>query len=360
MSFESVNRKNGGKLPKGVFKDDAKWILLPSKIILESLCVWPENRSKFTTFMSVFIIINYAFLLTYNMRYIIHKDTDLAGAAYGITGFMVAAESVGRRIILMVFAKKVTKILHAVYYDFWPSDMTGKDVISKASVLFVIATIGYFSAGYSYIFNNLIGQFYERKIPFKSIYPFDYLKSPYYELIYVWQCLLLVEFDVHLTAFDFFLSGLVMNCVAQFKLLRRFLLQNFEKAVKMAETQPEKATTEAYRLILLAVVRAEGVRPIIYFWGHLSQILFYCAAGHDLSLESTMLSDSIFQCGWHLLPYNRDLRKALILMMQRAQRPLTMTIGGFGILNLASYMKLLQFCFSVYVLLSKMAAKGGN
>ncbi|KAF5286685.1 hypothetical protein FQA39_LY16168 [Lamprigera yunnana] len=385
INFEDVEKRSESKkLPKEVFKDDAKWILIPSKVILESLCVWPENQNKLTTFISCFIIFNYIFLLTYIMRYIIDKDTNLAGAAYAVTGFMVAAESVGRRILLMIFSKKITNILHAVYYDFWPSDITGKGVIPKASVLIVIATIGYFSAGYSYIFNNLIGLFYERKIPFQSIYPFDHTKSPYYELIYVWQSLLLVEFDVHLTVFDFFLAGLVSNCVAQFKLLRRFLKQNFEKAVFMAETDPEKATQEAYRIcqeidgmlsmftlvmyignvaticsssFLLAVARAEGVRPLIYFWGHLSQILFYCASGHDLSLESTALSDAVYECGWHLLPYDRNLRKSLILIMQRAQRPLTMTIGGFGILNLASYMKLLQFCFSVYVLLSKMADK---
>ncbi|KAF5278865.1 hypothetical protein FQR65_LT03554 [Abscondita terminalis] len=402
VAFEDVKKPKNDELPKEVFKDDAKWILVPSKVILKSLCVWPETQNKLNTFISVFIIFNYGLLLTHIMRYIIHKDTNLAGAAYAITGFMVAAESVMRRILLMIFAKRFSRLLQVVYYDFWPSDITGKGVISKASVLIVIATIGYFSAGYSYIFNNLIGLFYERKIPFQSVYPFDHTKSPMYELVYVWQSLLLVEFDVHLTVFDFFLAGLISNCVAQFKLLRRFLIQNFEKAIKMAETDPEKATDEAYKLILLifrrhnnliafwsrickeidemlsmftlvmyignvatlcsssfllAVARAEGMRPLIYFWGHLSQILFYCSSGHDLSLESTALADAVYQCGWHLLPYNRNLRKALILIMQRAQRPLTMTIGGFGILNLASYMKLLQFCFSVYVLLSKMEEK---
>ncbi|KAK4872889.1 hypothetical protein RN001_014918 [Aquatica leii] len=315
IKFTDVKKPDTNLLPKEVFKDDAKWILVPSKIILKTLCVWPESQSKLTKCISVFIIINYGFLLTHIMRYIIDKDTNLAGAAYAVTGFMVAAESVSRRILLMFFAKKISKILQVVYYDFWPSDITGKGVIPKASVLIVIATIGYFSAGYSYIFNNLIGQFYERKIPFKSIYPFDHMKSPYFELIYVWQSLLLVEFDVHLTVFDFFLAGLISNCVAQFKLLRRFLVQNFEKAVKIAETDPQRGTDEAYKLILIcqeidgmlsmftlimyignvatlcsssflmAVARAEGVRPLIYFWGHLSQILFYCASGHDLGLE---------------------------------------------------------------------------
>lgn len=155
----------------------------------------------------------------------------------------------------MIYAKKISNILQVVYHDFWPSDIVGKEVLSERSFIFAGSAILYLICGSTYVLQNAVVALKQHTLEFSSKYPFDADRSPVYELLYICQLFLVAETDTVIITFDLFLISLIWICVAQFKLLKAFLIKNFEKAVKKAETDPEGGMKDAYALILLVYKR---------------------------------------------------------------------------------------------------------
>ncbi|KAF2898266.1 hypothetical protein ILUMI_07907 [Ignelater luminosus] len=54
---------------------------------------------------------------------------------------------------------------------------------------------------------------------------------------------------------------------------------------------------------------------------------------------STVLSDAIFQSGWHLLQDNVEFKKSLLMMIIRSQKEVHLTAAGFSILKLPTFLK---------------------
>ncbi|KAF5282246.1 hypothetical protein FQR65_LT14378 [Abscondita terminalis] len=388
------------KLPKHIWHDGVKWLLVVVKVVLDGLSEWAERQNKFTFFLSTIVVTSYIYILTGQISFILDKETDLSSAADGIAGLIVVIETISRRVLSVILAQKIAKILWSIYYDFWPSDMAGPEIhklLSRRSRLVLISVGIYTISALFWATQCLTVPFQIHSTPLRSKYPFPYLKSPYYEMLYVWQGALSAELAINICGFDLFFISIIWICVAQFRLLREYLKVNFVKAAKSGFVR-DGEKTEAWSLMLkcirqhclviqttkdiesmmtifilllyigtvgtvclsgflLTIVRTEIGRPLTYFCGHMGQIFMYCFIGNELIRESTALSDTVFQCGWHLTAYEKHLYKSMVLVMVRSQRPITITVGGFGVLSLESYMKLLKFCFSVYTLLNSMMGK---
>ncbi|KAF5282247.1 hypothetical protein FQR65_LT14379 [Abscondita terminalis] len=395
-----VNKKDTSMLPKHIWHDGVKWLFVVVKIVLDGLSVWAERQNKFTFFLSALVVASFLYIITGQISFIFDKETDLSTAADGIAGLIVVIETLSRRVLSIILAKKIAKILSTIYYDFWPSNTAGPEtnkLLTRRSWIVLISVGIYTISAMFWATQCLTVPFQIHSTPLRSKFTFPYLKSPYYEMLYVWQGVLSAELAICICGFDLFFITMIWACVAQFRLLREYLKVNFPKVAKSGFIR-DGEKTEAWFLMLkcikhhslliqttkdiegmlavfilmlymgtvgtvclsgflLTIVRTEIGRPLTYFCGHMGQIFMYCFIGNELIRESMALSDTVFECGWHLSAYEKDLQKSLVMVMLRAQRPITITLGGFGVLSLNSYMKLLKFCFSVYTLLNSMMAK---
>lgn len=75
---------------------------------------------------------------------------------------------------------------------------------------------------------------------------------------------------------------------------------------------------------------------ISYFILMLFQLLIYCWHGNEILLESMNVAKAIFNSNW--IVTEDEIKKYLMLMMLRAQRPIRMTAGKFAFLSLETYM----------------------
>ena len=75
---------------------------------------------------------------------------------------------------------------------------------------------------------------------------------------------------------------------------------------------------------------------LTYFWMMSAQILLLCVFGQKLIDSSETIIDGVYSCGWEEID-NKVLKKQLILIMLRAQKPRNLTAMGFADISLETY-----------------------
>lgn len=73
-----------------------------------------------------------------------------------------------------------------------------------------------------------------------------------------------------------------------------------------------------------------------YFVLMLFQLTIYCYNGNEISMQSEQISVAAYNTDW--FGAEDSIKKNLILMMVRAQRPIKITAGKFVFLSLATLM----------------------
>lgn len=77
----------------------------------------------------------------------------------------------------------------------------------------------------------MVEPYFDRVLPYGgTAYPFAWQDVPYYELIYVWISFIAAEIVFNVCFFDLFFLSFVFNCVAQLRLLKAFILQEFQES----------------------------------------------------------------------------------------------------------------------------------
>lgn len=70
-----------------------------------------------------------------------------------------------------------------------------------------------------------------REFPLCSELPY-FKENPFYDMVYTWQSFLSLDLAFCVCGMDILFVCLINNCVAQFKLLKEFLVQSFESYTK--------------------------------------------------------------------------------------------------------------------------------
>ncbi|KAJ0175297.1 hypothetical protein K1T71_009438 [Dendrolimus kikuchii] len=109
---------------------------------------------------------------------------------------------------------------------------------------------------------------------------------------------------------------------------------------------------ETVTLLVMCLVKVSAERHTVYLLANLAYIAClivltgaYMLPAGDITHEASLLSTSIFHCGWELAACRTDLRVLAVIALQRSQVPVTMT--AFGILTL-SYTNLITVLRSSY------------
>ncbi|XP_063539695.1 uncharacterized protein LOC134748819 [Cydia strobilella] len=79
--------------------------------------------------------------------------------------------------------------------------------------------------------------------------------------------------------------------------------------------------------------------------------LFLCNAG-EITYQASLLSDSIFYCGWHASSMRRDLRQLVLFSCAAAQRPIVMKAFNMLELTYGTFIQVVRGTYSVVALIS--------
>nr|AFC91727.1 putative odorant receptor OR19 [Cydia pomonella] len=79
--------------------------------------------------------------------------------------------------------------------------------------------------------------------------------------------------------------------------------------------------------------------------------LFLCNAG-EITYQASLLSDSIFYCGWDASSMRRDLRRLVLFSCAAAQRPIVMKAFNMLELTYGTFIQVVRGTYSVFALIS--------
>nr|QJX74318.1 odorant receptor 39 [Ceracris kiangsu] len=83
-----------------------------------------------------------------------------------------------------------------------------------------------------------------------------------------------------------------------------------------------------------------------------AQVFLYCWGAHNLMEQSAAVSEAAYSCCW--VEASGRFKRALCLLMCRAQRPLVLTAGGLLRINRPTFISLLKASYSYYTLLGRI------
>lgn len=142
-------------------------------------------------------------------------------------------QSVVRRVVCYYYRKRLNGILHKIYYEFWPSRQFGKELhkeLTRDSWFVCIGVFAYtFFGGLVCSLQYQIVPYGKRNLPQQTTFPFKWQESPIYEILYAWQAVLTFDIIFTVCGVDLFFVSLLSNCVAQFKLLKAYIMVTFKE-----------------------------------------------------------------------------------------------------------------------------------
>ncbi|NP_001159625.1 olfactory receptor 57 [Bombyx mori] len=232
----------------------------------------------------------------------------------------------------------------------------------------------------------------------RSKYPFNELKSPGREFAFVHQCIVVIftgSFDFNV---DIIIISLVAVCRCRLKLvalsLRNLCLDIPMNKRNLITSDEEKVITERLRNIIsqhkraldaaeaikhylsgallvqlmvsivvicttayqLAVKKSTTMQSLTmagYLFGTSLEVFLFCYQGEFLRESSEEIADAAYECPWYTL--TRPLKKTLLIIMTRAQRPATLTAGGFVTLDITEYMAIMKASYSFFTVLQQVS-----
>ncbi|KAG5892077.1 hypothetical protein JTB14_022735 [Gonioctena quinquepunctata] len=316
--------------------------------------------------------------------------------------------------LIWYHSKDLKLILDGVLYEFWPYDLTDdKELETSLKKLYsivlipiiaiVVCSVVYFST----LLSAPLILSKERRLPNPIQYPFDWLVSPAYELIYCHQCLTLgyiVFFGV--VGLDFFILAVCSCIIAQYKILQCSFLkfntndmldinkkceemgekinQSYDESKKylvrcikhhqllLRITRKINKAFSSFELVVLAIgsnaiciglfcitrehsTFSQYVIVNVFVIAYMSELLIYCAIGNELNHQAGLLPQYIFSANWRDSPLT--IRKDIIFILKKSQDvPELMSYGVFK-MDLQLFVTVLRFSFSGFTLLSNMSRK---
>ncbi|XP_025265994.1 odorant receptor Or2-like [Camponotus floridanus] len=109
-----------------------------------------------------------------------------------------------------------------------------------------------------------------------------------------------------------------------------------------------------YNLIHMAATStttASYVQNLMVICCTLAPIFYYCWFGNEVKLKSLQLSDNIYNTEWTIL--NNNVKKGLLMIMNRATIPIEFTSANIISMNLESFVMVLKTSYSLFNVLIK-------
>ncbi|KAI4483601.1 hypothetical protein M0804_007861 [Polistes exclamans] len=233
----------------------------------------------------------------------------------------------------------------------------------------------------NFLFSSLVSDFKERQLTFRVWLPFDAYMTPLvYYLTYVHQMLSLTLGAIIHVALDTLICNLLITICCQIKLLenrlskitneRKNILKlcirhhesiykyaaSVNKTFKFAIFMQFLASTltvcfTLFQLTKVSTFSLEFVKITVFISGIFIQVYLYCSYGHLVTLKSQEIVYQIFDT--NLVGLNNDMKKSLLIMMNRTTRPIVFIVMNLFPLNLDSFVNILKTAYTAYNFLTQ-------
>nr|QLI62083.1 odorant receptor 40 [Streltzoviella insularis] len=105
----------------------------------------------------------------------------------------------------------------------------------------------------------------------------------------------------------------------------------------------------AYKIVDLSLLSIEFASMILFTICILTELFLYCFYGNEVTVESDRLMSSLYAMQWLCTPV--AFRRALVLAMERAKRPLRPVAGLIIPLSLETFVTILKSSYTFYAVL---------
>ncbi|XP_072753268.1 odorant receptor 46a-like isoform X2 [Anoplolepis gracilipes] len=329
------------------------------------------------------ILTLYTFAITQVMELILYAD-DINTFGDAMFNVIISLLACYKTIVMRKNHESIITIINVLTdAPFKPLDLNEIIIREKfnkritSNTLYYLVTV-FITVSYMILF-SLLTDFKNGTLVYKTWIPFDYSISALFYLIYVHQIMAIIFIGLVHTTCDTFICGLLLHICCQIKILEyrlsnivnareslrdcvRHHIRIFEYSYlvndKFARIIPGEfimiTVVMCYCLIGMALTSstiASYVQNIMVIASTLAPIFYYCWFGDEVKQKSLELSDNIYNIEWTTL--NNNMKKGLLMIMNRTTIPIEFTSANFISMNLESFVMVLKTSYSVFNVLVK-------
>ncbi|XP_050591263.1 odorant receptor Or1-like isoform X1 [Bombus affinis] len=372
---------------------------------------WKTPRRKFLykiyTVFSLLVLNTFFLCLIMDMIYNVENIDDFSDNFHVTVGSFLISIKVS---IILIYRESFVRLRDTLQKEpLLPMNQQEFEILLRFDKITDWNTLGYMTilmTSNFYLFMESLLTYKKRQLTYRTWVPYDYSSASAFLLTLLYQSLFTTICSFGCVATDSLYSGLLIHITCQFEILEH-RLKNIESnqnySVKLCVRHHNHIYKSVRRFISLlttsqrnkiynffavtcSYLRAyrfgemvnEEFRTIMFFQFYtslcmvcfnlyqvtqieidsniigrilfmnysLTQIFYYCWFGNEVKLKSLELSDVIFRSDWTSL--NLNVKRAFLMLMRRAMRPIEFTSIYVVSVNLESFMTLLKTSYSVF------------
>ncbi|XP_043519507.1 odorant receptor 13a-like [Frieseomelitta varia] len=365
-----------------------------NRYLMKYMGIWPKER-KWNRISSYAVLLPSLTMLcfmcapqTANLPFIAH-DLNLVVENLS-TSNMVTTIALVKTIIFWANSESMMSLLKCMAKD-WATveTRTGRETMMNATRTSRKTTIGCLMlcqfVATSYVFLRLSTlKHSDNKLVYRGYFPYNVSISPSYELTMVGQTMAGIYAALTYTSVDTFIVMLVLHACGQLSNMKDDL-RNIHSCDKKNLRARLKKIVEKHNYINVFAETVENcfnVMLLIQMLGFIIQVCFqsfytitslgniserfmifqiifliiytaclmvqlylYCYVGEKLTLESTDVANTAYNCEWYSLP-SKDARLLIIIMCRARALPLKLTAGKFCWFTVLLYSQVLKTTMS--------------
>ncbi|KAI7815069.1 Odorant receptor Or10a [Rhyzopertha dominica] len=360
-------------------------IVQPPKLYLTAIGIWPQKGNFKTWFRYIFIVstsIGYLFTLLLELKKDFEeKDYNKMSAHLSI--FFPILLYCFKLIVLKLRENDFIKVLEMMEAPIFAPR-------SKAAINYIKQ-----SATRSRYLNNIyVGSCIITLIQFDLLQLFDNVTLPvrfsydigkYATAMSIFQSVVILQTGISNSSLDVFAVGLISVASTQLDILNDIIRTSY--AVRKEEHKELfKGCVQLHTAICEYVLRLDDVLSLtflsqflasvfaicnagfelvhadllslefpmiaLFFMCIVMQLAMYCWFGNEVILKSDEITRACYESNWE--DFDASTKRTLLIIMERAKRPIILTAAKFSVLSLTSFASVMRSSYSYFALMQQL------
>ncbi|XP_026674960.1 uncharacterized protein LOC108631830 [Ceratina calcarata] len=346
--------------------------------------------------------------IQYRNLYFLWGDISLFGSTLcSLTGLLL---DLFKLSVLYVHKEKFFSLIVYMRKNFWHLEYDKYENLilmnARQISVYFVCVFSFFSQSttFSYMISPLMSNIgkneSERALIFNMWLDLPLSMSPYYEIVYVIQSLILYQLGVSYLSIDNMFCIFCLHVASQFRILQyrvsempglkmtqdgdptaitsrrcyialKCCIQQHQALIQFCSTLEEifgiiilgqvivfsaLISFLGYQVILVDMDPAWRMSFVSYLLTTLCQLWIFTYSCDCVTRESSNVATAIYAAPWiHLSmdEFGRTVRKDLLFMMMRTSQPCSLTAGGFLPISLETYTKIMSTAMSYFTIMKQ-------
>ncbi|XP_029054135.2 odorant receptor Or2-like [Osmia bicornis bicornis] len=384
--------------------------IISSKIFLRIAGAWiamnsAEEFRRKISLLNVAIVATYSLSVnTMNIHYF--WGNDISYCVYCFCNILCVTLALSKVTVLRIRRFELADVVAYAEKHFWHYNYDAQEQLYFAQCqglckfliyfVFIIPVFVLFSYVVTPILSNVGLNKSERLLIFEVRSSWPLRETPYYEILFTWQAIVVFVLFVAYICPDVFLCVLNIHVICQFRIVQYKMLHFWNSDVKDTDTvrysaqcsvalkkciQQHQSLIEfceklehvfsytvlfhmvifsllmgfdCYEIILSDASTSRRLLFVFHVLGSFIHLMIFTYTCHGLMEESTNIITTIYFGSWNTLPMDkigRSLRSDVKMIMTRSLKPCRLTAGGFFPVSLETFTGLASSTFSYFTLL---------